>query len=77
MPIFAPAARFCARDLCCPTSAGALDERDGQVESWAEWEGPLPHCQHDCLLPVRVKGRKAGAPQWGRPENGEWKDFTP
>ena len=75
-----PEALFCACDLCYSSLSDALEEWDSAVTGWTELEDPLPHCQHDCPLPVRVKGREKGAPQWGRYEileNGEWKDFTP
>jgi len=49
-----------------------------------EWlfkiDDPLPYCQHDCILPIRVKGRQTGNPQWGNYEilsNGNWVDYKP
>ena len=50
-----------------------IDER-----GWAEIEDPLPDCQHDALIPLRVKGRDKGAPEWGRFEtlkDGKWVAF--
>lgn len=47
---------------------------------WTEMEDPLPDCQHDAFLPLRVKGRNTGRPQWGKYEiyqDGEWKDYQP
>ncbi len=38
---------------------------------------PLPDCQHDAFLPIRVKGRDIGKPQWGQFEilkDGQWVD---
>ena len=75
-----PGALFCSFDSHYSTLEDALEDWDGGVEGWTELGDPLPGCQHDCPLPVRVKGRDRGAPQWGQYEileNGEWKDFTP
>ena len=39
-----------------------------------------PYCQHDAFLPIRVKGRDIGEPQWGKLEileNGKWKEYIP
>ena len=50
------------------------------AEDWVFIDDPLPHCQHDSIHPVRVKGRIDGNPIWGELEifNGtEWIDFTP
>ena len=47
---------------------------------WIDFDDPLPDCQHDAFLPIRVKGRDIGEPQWGKLEileNGKWKDYTP
>ena len=38
------------------------------------------YCQHDAFLPIRVKGRDIGEPQWGKLEileNGKWKEYIP
>lgn len=43
-------------------------------------EDPLPGCQHDAFLPIRIKGRESGNPQWGQYdilEDGEWKKYYP
>lgn len=45
---------------------------------WIEIGDPLPYCQHDCLLPIRVKGRNTGQPQWGKFEilsDGQWIEY--
>jgi biofilm protein TabA len=57
------------------------DARDYGVETedWIMIDDPLPDCQHDCIHPVRVKGRNTGNPIWGELEiyNGhEWVDFV-
>ena len=48
------------------------------AEGWHFIDDPLPGCQHDCILPIRVKGRNEGNPRWGEYElleDGEWKDI--
>ena len=52
-----------------------LDER-----GWIELGDPLPDCQHDAFLPVRVKGREIGRPEWGKYEllrDGKWEEYSP
>lgn len=52
-----------------------IDER-----GWIELEDPLPHCQHDALIPLRIKGRESGKPEWGKYEillEGQWRDYDP
>ena len=47
-----------------------IDER-----GWIEMDDPLPDCQHDAFIPLRVKGRDVGKPAWGRFEmlkDGKW-----
>ena len=64
------------------------ESEEEALETWGEWvapggwqviDDPLPDCQHDCILPIRVKGRNEGAPQWGRYEilrDGGWYDLS-
>lgn len=50
-----------------------IDEQD-----WIHIEEPLPGCQHDAFLPIQVKGRDSGNPQWGQLEileDGAWKEY--
>ena len=52
------------------------DEIDEQ--GWIVIDDPLPDCQHDCFLPIRIKGRNIGKPEWGQYEilkDGKWEDF--
>ena len=54
---------------------GLIDER-----GWIEMEDPLPDCQHDTFIPVRVKGRDTGKPEWGKFEtlkDGRWVEYKP
>ena len=74
-------AMFCAKDLFYEDLESALEEWEEQIdaEGWHEIPDPLPDCQHDCILPVRVKGRNQGAPQWGQYEilkNGVWEELS-
>ena len=49
-----------------------IDER-----GWIDIADPLPDCQCDAFLPIRVKGRNTSIPQWGQFEifkNGQWVD---
>ena len=52
-----------------------IDER-----GWIELEDPLPYCQHDAFIPIRVKGRNTGKPEWGKFEmlkDGSWIEYKP
>ena len=52
-----------------------IDER-----GWTEIEDPLPDCQHDAFIPIRVKGRDTGKPEWGKYETlkeGKWVEYKP
>ena len=49
-------------------------------KGWIPIGDPLPYCHHDAFLPIRVKGRDIGEPQWGKLEifeNGKWKEYIP
>jgi hypothetical protein len=53
------------------------DDWDGLVDDrgWIDIEDPLPDCQHDAFIPLRVKGRDTGRPEWGKYEmlkEGKW-----
>ena len=52
---------------------GLIDER-----GWIGMEDPLPDCQHDAFIPLRIKGRDTGRPDWGKFEtlkDGRWVDY--
>lgn len=34
-------------------------------EEWIIVNDPTEYCQHDIIIPVRIKGRNNGKPQWG------------
>ncbi len=47
-------------------------------QGWVPLPDPLPDCQHDAFIPVRVKERAEGDPQWGSFEaliDGKWTDM--
>jgi len=50
-----------------------------KAEDWIFIDDPLPDCQHDCIHPIRVKGRNNGSPIWGEFEifdGTKWSDFV-
>ncbi len=54
------------------------DLLDGR--GWIDIGDPLPDCQHDALIPLRVKGRNTGKPEWGSLEtlkDGKWVEYKP
>ena len=59
-----------------------FEEWNGLIDKkgWILIDDPLPDCQHDAFIPVRVKGRNEGKPEWGVYEtltDGEWTAFKP
>ena len=47
-------------------------------KGWMEIDDPLPDCQHDAFIPIRVKGRDTGSPEWGKYEilkDGRWVEY--
>ena len=71
---------FCSADEFYETEQEAMAEWEGKIDTngWHFIDDPLPDCQHDSFLPIRVKGRNEGAPQWGKYEilrGGKWIDY--
>ena len=71
---------FCTADEFYETEDDALEIWADAIDptGWHIIDDPLPDCQHDSILPIRVKGRDKGTPQWGEYEilvDGEWTDF--
>ena len=69
-------------DCCYASLADLLEEWQGRIDErgWIELEDPLPDCQHDAFIPLRVKGRATGKPEWGKYEtltDGQWVAFEP
>lgn len=73
-------AQHCQADEWYADWQKALDVWDNVPHSaWIAINDPLPDCQHDAALPIRVKGRQLGKPLWGQYEilqNGQWHDYT-
>ena len=68
---------YCFDDL-----EGVLEDWNDEIDErgWINIDDPLPDCQHDALIPIRVKGRNIGKPEWGKLEtliNGEWIAYDP
>ena len=58
------------------------DDWDGLIDErgWMDMDDPMPGCQHDAFIPLRVKGRDIGRPEWGRYEtlkDGKWIGYDP
>ena len=72
-----PDAVLCSSDCLYDSLEDLYDEWNGLIDEkgWIEIGDPLPGCQHDALIPIRVKGRDIGKPEWGQYEtliNGKW-----
>lgn len=77
-----PEAVQCSFDLCYASAKELYEEWNGLIDSrgWIGMEDPLPYCQYDAFIPLRVKGRAAGKPEWGKFEtlrDGEWIEYRP
>ena len=73
-------AMFSSFDCFYESLDEALTEWEIELDEqgWIEIEDPLPECQHDAFMPIRVKGRDGGKPQWRQfeiLEDGVWKDY--
>ena len=72
----------CSSDRCYGSLAELYDDWNELLDArgWIEIEDPLPDCQHDAFMPIRVKGRNIGKPEWGKLEtlqNGKGVEYTP
>ena len=57
-----------AEDFC-------KDTYNIESDSWILIAEPLDNCQHDFILPTRVKGKENGNPEWGHFQtlvDGRW-----
>ena len=75
-----PDAPFCCADQLYDSPEEVFEEWNERIDGrgWITLDDPLPDCQADAFLPIRVKGRNTGKPQWGTYEilaDGEWKDW--
>ena len=71
----------CSFDTWYPDVESVYEDWDDEIDErgWIEIDDPLPDCQHDAFLPIRVKGRNTGNPQWGQLEilkDGQWVDYS-
>ena len=72
----------CCSDRCYDSLADLYDDWNDLIDEndWIEMEDPLPDCQHDAFIPLRVKGRNTGNPEWGKYEtlkDGTWVPYEP
>ncbi|MCR5845481.1 MAG: hypothetical protein K6G78_02800 [bacterium] len=72
----------CSADFLYDSLDDLHEEWDELIDErgWIDLDDPLPDCQHDAFIPLRVRGRDAGKPQWGEfetLEDGEWIDCIP
>lgn len=75
-----PDAVFCSYDAWYPDKDSAVSDWQELIDDsgWIMLEDPLPDCQCDAFLPIRVKGRNVNKPQWGQfeiLEDGVWKEY--
>ena len=75
-----PDAVQCCEDRNYASLEDLYDDWNDLIDEtgWLEIEDPLPDCQHDAFVPLRVKGRDAGKPEWGKYEilkDGEWVEY--
>ena len=73
-------AQTCAHDEWYATLDEALAAWSPLIAAtgWTVIDDPLPDCQHDAFLPLRVKGRNTEKPQWGQYElltDSGWVDY--
>ena len=77
-----PDAVLCVSDLLYDTPEELYDDWNGLIDErgWTLLDDPLPGCQQDAFIPIRVKGRNIGKPEWGRFEaltDGVWVEYEP
>ena len=70
----------CCFDSCYDSLEDLYDEWNGLIDErgWIQLDDPLPYCQHDAFIPIRVKGRDIGKPEWGKFEtlrDGKWVEY--
>lgn len=75
-----PEAVFCSYDIYYEELEDVFEDWKDKIDEkgFIKIDDPQPYCQHDCVYPIRVKGRNTGNPQWGKYEmlqGNEWVDF--
>ena len=77
-----PDAFQCSSDRIYDSLKDLYEDWNGLIDEkgWIEIDDPLPDCQHDTFIPIRVKGRDTGKPEWGKfetLEDGRWVAYNP
>ena len=77
-----PDAVQCSSDQWYESLEDLFDDWNDRIDErgWIDLEDPLPDCQQDAFIPLRVKGRDTGKPEWGHYEtlqDGQWIDYRP
>ena len=77
-----PDAVQCSSDRFYDSPEDFRDDWDHLIDErgWMDIDDPLPDCQHDAWIPLRVKGRNTGNPEWGKLETlqgGKWVEYIP
>ncbi len=72
----------CSFDVWYPDVESVYEDWDDKIDEhgWIDIADPLPDCQHDAFLPIRIKGRNIGRLQWGQLEilkDSKWIDYSP
>ena len=72
----------CSYDAFYDSISDLYEEWDDLIDEkgWIDIEEPMSNCQHDAFIPLRVKGRDIGKPEWGRLEtlvDGKWVEYEP
>ena len=75
-------AQLCSSDRFYESIDNLYEDWNGRIDDrgWIGIDDPLPDCQHDAFISVRVKGRDAGKPEWGSFEmlkDGKWVEYKP
>lgn len=75
-----PDAIVCAHDRLYGSLDDLYDEWNDLIDErgWIEIDDPMPYCQHDAFIPLRIKGRDSGNPEWGKYEtlrDGKWVEY--
>ena len=75
-----PDAVRCSYDQYYGSVEDLYDEWNDLIDQngWTRIDDPLPDCQHDAFIPIRVKGRDTGEPEWGKYEtlkDGQWVEY--
>ena len=71
---------LCSADYWYDSLDDLYDEWNALIDErgWIALDDPLPYCQHDASIPLRVKGRNIGKPEWGVFEtlkDGKWIEY--